>query len=212
MPKLRNQVQATAATAVPAAIAASQSPGGAGLVTINGSAVTAGVATITPQPVVITSAGNDSGITFTVTGTDANGTPISEVVTGSNGATASSINQFATITSVRVSGATAAAITIGTGAIQYSPWLIIGAQRNNFTYQVRSFLPAGTAAANYDIQTTSDQNLMINNGQFADDIDTVAAALTGNASSFPNAPWEGIRLKVNTGGPVILRVLESRTA
>lgn len=208
MPKNRNQVVASAAIAAPASIAASQTPVGAGALTLTASPV---VLTGGQQPVTITSAGNDSGITFKITGTDYGGSPISETLTGANTGVATSALQYGSVSSIVVSGASAAAVTAGTGVAQYSPWLIIGAQRNNFTYQVRCFLPPG-GSGNYDVQTTSDINLMNQSGGFADDIDTVAAAQTGNLSSFPNAPWEGIRLKVNTGGPVTMRVLESRTA
>jgi hypothetical protein len=164
-----------------------------------------------PQSVIVASAGNDSGINWTVRGFDYGGSPLTETIAGGNIGNASTVNLFAAVTSISASGATAAAVTAGTGAAIYSPWLIVGAQRNEFSYQVRCFLgPA--ASANYDVQATSDINLMNQVGGFADDIVTVAAAQTGNLSSYPNAPWMGFRLKINSGGPVTLRILENRTA
>lgn len=212
MPKNRNQSVVSAATVSANGIALSQTLGGAGPVTLNGSLAAAGVATLpAQQPITIASAGNDSGITFKISGTDYGGSPISETLTGANIGTATSALQYSTVTSIVASAATAAAITAGTGVAQFGPWLIVGAQRNEFSYNVRTFLaPSGTA--NYDIQATSDINIMNETGGFADDIVTLAAAQTGNLSSFPNAPWMAYRLKVNTGGPVTLRILENRTA
>lgn len=71
--------------------------------------------------IIITSAGNDTGITFTISGTDWNNDPITEVVTGASGTAASSVLNFKTVTSVLTSGATAGAVTVGTNAIAESP-------------------------------------------------------------------------------------------
>jgi len=213
MTEARNQEIVSAAVVNANGIALSQTLGGAGPLTLNGSLATAGVATLSTQqqPITITSAGNDSGITFKITGTDYSGSAVTETLTGANVGVATSALQYVKITSIVASGATAAAVTAGTGVAQYGPWLIVGAQRNDFQTNVRCFLAPG-GAANYDLQATSDVVLMTQVGGFADDIDTLLAAQTGNISSFPNAPWAGYRLKVNTGGPVTLRILENRTA
>jgi len=65
-----------------------------------------------------TSAGNDSGITFTIVGitvADAlTGNSTTEVVTGANANTADSSNFFAKVTSITASGASAGNVSIGT--------------------------------------------------------------------------------------------------
>jgi hypothetical protein len=102
-------------------IAASQSPGGAVDLTLNGATVNslsgAAVAYLpTLSRVYITSAGNDSGRTFTVYGTIFSLTgPVSvvETVTGANTNTVSTTKQFQTVTRVAISGASAAAVTVG---------------------------------------------------------------------------------------------------
>jgi hypothetical protein len=109
-------------------VAASQTLGGAGAVALvsgiaGKTAGTPGVA----QPTVtqtgygvhcphlyITSGGNDSGITFTVLGYRYDGSPFTDVVTGSNSTIVSTPNGFQSIISVTASGATASTITIGT--------------------------------------------------------------------------------------------------
>jgi len=67
--------------------------------------------------VVITSAGNDSGITFTIRGLrvgDLTNTVVSEVVTGANATTATSSNYYARVDSITASGASAGNVKIGT--------------------------------------------------------------------------------------------------
>lgn len=247
MPKNRNQVTASAQTAVPAAIAASQSVSAGALVLLNGSAAIstgqnlgattvgspggplaktqilvpgAGLpvsnATVVPlspaQNVVITSAGNDNGVNFTISGLDYGGSPISEVLAGGSGATvATSALLYSQVNSIKASAGTASTITVGTGAALYSPWLILGAQRNHYQWLLRTFLPSG-GSANYDIQVTSDINIMNQVGGYADDVNGIVTGQTAAYSSANDVPWEAIRLKMNTGGPVTMRVLESRTA
>lgn len=66
---------------------------------------------------IITSAGNDSGITFTITGIkvgDLTNTVVSEIVTGANATTATSSNFYARVDSITASGASAGNVKIGT--------------------------------------------------------------------------------------------------
>jgi hypothetical protein len=69
----------------------------------------------------ITSDGNDSGITFTITGTDVNGKALSETITGPNSTVVYSTNStaanFKTVTKIATSAATTGNITIGTAAV-----------------------------------------------------------------------------------------------
>jgi hypothetical protein len=103
-------------------ICASQSPGGAGNLTINGALATGGVAYLgQPTQVYITSAGNDSSRTFTVYGTSYSdgGTGIYaqvETVTGANASVVQTNSKFFTVTRVAISGASAAAVTVGRGS------------------------------------------------------------------------------------------------
>jgi hypothetical protein len=112
---------------------------GAGTLVLNGSLVStgttvangvlapSGVAVLdTPRRVIFTSSGNDSGITFTVTGTDVNGNTQTEVVTGSAGVTPSAtVLDYKTIGPIVASGASAGTVAIGTtsGPIAASPWV-----------------------------------------------------------------------------------------
>lgn len=95
-------------------IALTQSAAGAANLTLNGAAVTSGVATLaTPRNVTITSVGNDAGITFTVTGTDQYGDPLVEQITGPNATLAAGKKAFKTVTKIATSGASAGNVTAG---------------------------------------------------------------------------------------------------
>ena len=65
------------------------------------------------QLVTILSAGDDSGITFTVVGTDAVGDAQTEVVTGANAGTATSSGYFNTVASITTSAASAGNVSAG---------------------------------------------------------------------------------------------------
>jgi len=73
--------------------------------------------------VIVTSGGNDTGITFTLAGTDWFGSPISEVITGASGAAASSVLSYQTVTSVLTSGAVATTVIVGTNTVADSSWV-----------------------------------------------------------------------------------------
>lgn len=91
---------------------------GAGTLTINGALATGSEVELSSgRQVTITSAGNDTGVTFTVTGTDVNGAAQTEAITGASGAAATSTKYFKTITEIANSAASAGAVTAGINAL-----------------------------------------------------------------------------------------------
>ena len=144
----------TLANAVVGAICASQTPGGAGNLLINGTLASGGVATMAAQQIIgITSAANLSGITFTITGTDDAGRTISEVLTGPNIATVQSVFNYRTVTRIAVSGAAAGALTVDT--LQTGASLEVVVDR----YISPTSISIGvevTGVINYSIQWTLD--------------------------------------------------------
>ncbi len=105
------------------AIALSQSLGGAGALTLNGALVSGGVATLDkPRRVTLTSAGNDSGLTWTVTGTDRHGIAQSETLSGGNATAVTTVLDYATVTGISGSAATAGNVTVGTSSVASSQW------------------------------------------------------------------------------------------
>ena len=70
----------------------------------------------TARPITLLSAGDDSGITFTVVGTDVHGDAQSETVTGADTGTATSSGYFATISSITAVGNPAGNMSAGINA------------------------------------------------------------------------------------------------
>lgn len=99
-------------------ICLSQSAAAAQALTLNGSFVSGGVATLdsdgNPKQVVITSVGNDRGISFVITGTILPSVTGSETLTGANAGVAGSTNVYYTVTGITTTGATAGAVQAGT--------------------------------------------------------------------------------------------------
>lgn len=104
-------------------IALSQSPLAAGFLTLNGSTVSGGVATLdTQRRVILTSGGDDHLRTATIIGGDDTGNAIKDQFALTNGGVAASSLDFKTINSIYVDGATASTITAGTNTVGSSPW------------------------------------------------------------------------------------------
>lgn len=199
--------------------------GGAGAVVLNGSTVSGGVATLdVARRVIFTSSGNDTGITFTVTGTSNTGNTRSEVVTGANAGAASTVLSYKTITSVVASGAAAGTVSIGTNGVAESPWV-----------RLDDYAPAPTAiqctasgTVNYTVQSSlDDPNTVSNNPNtgpgagtvdgmtlagmtWVNSSDTAAVGATGTIqSNFLFAP-KFARILLNSGsGSVTATFLQS---
>ena len=97
-------------------ISTTASISGAAALTINGTLTSGGSYTSGDnigQLITITSAGDDSGITFTIVGTDAVGDDQTEVLTGADTDVATSSGYFNTVASITTSASTDAAVTAG---------------------------------------------------------------------------------------------------
>lgn len=101
------------ATSVDNSLFAAASLSSSGAITL----ITAGKTLDVPRALIITSAGNDTGITFTVTGTDAYGVTTVETITGANAGIAAGKKAFKTITSITRSGSSAGTVKIGFGDV-----------------------------------------------------------------------------------------------
>ena len=185
-------------------IALSQSVVGASAVVLNGSTASGGVATLdTARRVLITSAGNDSGITFTITGTNWSGSSISEVLTGGNIAAVPSVLDYATVTSIKTSGSTASTITVGTNGVAASPW----ARMDEYMWPDVSIQCNVTGTVIYTVQSTLDDPNDASNAVAAASVvwvnttDTLAVnATTSLQTNFGFTPrWFRVLLNSGTG-------------
>lgn len=128
-----------------AVVGASHSPG-AGAILIDGSAATAGVATLgAAQKITLVSGGNDTGVTFTITGTDADSLAQTEAVVGANAGTATGTKYFKTVTGVTASGAVATTLSLGCAIASVSPTFLWTKQAQPALVTVAVVLNSGTA-------------------------------------------------------------------
>lgn len=116
--------------------------------TLNGSLVVAGVGTPdAPRRVIIASGGNDSAITFTITGTnrpEMQGSALVETLTGTNGGTAVSTQDFATVTKIVSSAAAAGNVTVGTNGTGSGPWVPWDTYQTDFLVTCVGYVLAGS--------------------------------------------------------------------
>lgn len=70
-----------------------------------------------PRNVIITSSGNDTGVTFTVTGKDEYGATVVEAITGANAGVAAGKKAFKSITTIANDVAAAANVKVGFGNV-----------------------------------------------------------------------------------------------
>jgi hypothetical protein len=140
------------------------------IISITASGATSGAITVghygtatldVARQILITDGGNDTGITFTLTGTDWYGSPITEAVTGASGATATSVLDYKTLTSISTSGAVATTVTIGTNGVAHSPWVQFDPYAATAPIAIQC--TPSSAGANYTVQQTLDDSTTLNN-------------------------------------------------
>ncbi len=203
--------KSTTTTCTPTAVdadgvCASQSPG-AGAILINGALAAAGVATFgAAQLVRLTSGGNDSGITFTFNGTDADGNTQTQTVAGTSASNTDTTLYFKTITSITHTGSVATTILVGNLIGSVSPTLKTDTAINPFNLSLLAQLVSGTATFAADV-TYGDNNpypaLWIEH-----------ATITGKSANFvggQTTPIAGIRLRLtaSSSGNVRLRCVQA---
>ena len=129
----------------------------AGAITVGNS----GTATLDlARRIIITSGGNDTGVTFTLTGTDWNGNPQSETITGANATAASSVLDYLTVTSILSSAAVATTVTVGTNAVAGSPWV----RFDNLAAMAQVAIQCTVSGTvNYTVQQTLEDPNIISN-------------------------------------------------
>ena len=190
-------ISKTLAAASANSIAASQSGTANTALTLTSAVVTLD----TQRRVLITSAGNDSGITFAITGTSESGNVITEKLTGGNVAAVGSVNDYLTVTKIVPSGNTAAAVTVGTSSIGSTPWKNASWNMAPFSLEVETVV-SGTVT--YSLEYTLSKfwepsNSPLSNG-YATNVKTSAVsnatAAAANTFTFPIAGW---RLTVSSG-------------
>lgn len=118
---------------------------------LNGTLVSNGVATPdTPRRVLFTTAANESAKTVTLTGTDYNRSPITEVLALTNVGISQTVLDFKTITAITISAAATGAITVGTSTVASSMWVRL----DEYALPQTSIQVTVSGVVNYTVQQT----------------------------------------------------------
>jgi len=166
-----------------------------------GALVSGGVATFDiARGIRITSTGNESALTFTVTGTDQYGEALVEAIAGPNNTTKDGVKAFKTVTSVAVSGAlTASDVLVGTNDVWGLPFRL-GDVGKFFGMcldgdAVTTTLVAGLAATGVSTATTADVRGTVIPGTAANGTRVFTAMMivdhTSKAKAFGTAQYGG---------------------
>lgn len=213
-----SRIQSTSLTLAAAdadGISTSQTPSGAGNLTITGALASGGVATMDIQrKVLFTFAADESAKTFVVTGTNQFGVAISETVTGTD-STAITILDYKTVSQISVSAALTGAVTVGTTTKASSVWI-----------PVRSDLELFLVSCSCEISSGGSLTYTLQHCIHADPPNEAATATTltvfnNDDSSLVNAttskvgnyivPITAVRVNVTafTSGTVTLKVMQA---
>lgn len=185
-------------------VAQSQTPSGAGNLTLNGVAVSGGVATFdTARRVILTFAGNETGHTFVVYGTDkvSGGNAIYESIAGTTAGVVSSTRDFGTVTRVSISTAATGAIKVGTNGVGATQWISSNYHVAPVNWSIACDV-SGTV--NYTVQYTYDDFWTLLPGQTQADVptawpDPVLNSDTTDGETTFNFPITGWRVQINSG-------------
>lgn len=199
-------------------ICLSQTPGAGGNLVLNGALASGGAVGFgnTPQGIAtqgyhaylidITSAGNDSGRTFTITGTDQDGKAQTEARAGPNVATVTSVKFWRSISSIAIDAASAGALTLGINA---------AGQFVSQTVPLDLYEPQTTIAAdisgtiNYDVQKAFERPTA---GETPNWVAGGLATQTADANTAYTSGVGAVRLKVNSysaGATAKLQIIQS---
>ncbi len=138
--------------------------------TIGGALASGGVAVFdVPRNVVVTSAGDETGTVFTITGTDEYGNVLVEDITGANAGAAAGKKAFKTVTAVDVDGDSTSTVTVGSGDVLGLPVMLpetklvlaelqdgVAATAGTLVAGVRT--AGGATATDGDVRGTYDPN------------------------------------------------------
>jgi len=187
-----------------AGVCASQTPSGAGELTLDGSLISGGILTLaTPQHISVSCAGSDAAKTFTVTGTDFIGAALSETIAGSAGSITNGTKNFKTVTSVTVSAATAGAVTVGVLGVLETPWIPLNVQVTPFSYSYQVDIGTATFTVEGTLDNTQDNSIPT---PF-----TVQSSGSADVTGSATAPVMAVRVKITafTSGAITFRVLQA---
>lgn len=190
-------------------IAQSQTPAGAGNLTLNGVLASGGAVTLTYQQIVaVYSGSNIAARVFTVYGTNSDGVEISETITGVNNSTVSSVLNYKTVTRVAVDAATGAAVEVGITGVGATKPIPLD---NYVSPADTSLVVEISGTANATVQYTASDVFSLANAQSSTGLvwidHPVLTGVTATTDSNLSVPLGAVRLKVNSGTDTVKLVI-----
>lgn len=156
----------------------------------NGTAVIADLGSA--RQILLTFGTDDTGNSYTITGTNAAGNPLVEVVAGDE-TTATTVNHFQSVTNITAAGASAGTVTVGTNGIGSSEFVSINYHAQPVNISAAS-VTSGTVS--YTLQWTyDDPNVTVPQTWFDD---ATATSKSANFVTVMNDPVFGGRVVVNS--------------
>jgi hypothetical protein len=188
-------------------LAASQTLTGAGFLTLVASSI------VPARFVTITSAGDDSGVLFTITGVGPNNETQTETVSGANAGAVTSTKTFAFVESIFADGATDGAVEAGVAQSGYSQWIPLDIYTPN---QVTTLSATVSGTIDYSIEYTNEDPF---DHSFTHQVVPHPAAggaftaATTSQTHFTTTLMRAVRYKVNSGdGSIRLTITQQSTA
>jgi hypothetical protein len=164
----------------------------------------------TARRILLTTSADDTGDTFTITGTDWNGAIISESLVGVNNSTTYTVNDYKTVTSIWTSGASSGTITFGTNGIASSRPIFL----DRYALAPTSLQANVSGTVNYTVQQTLDDPNVVGYSSMTwvnyPDSSMAAATATaqGNYAYVPVCTRITLNSQTNPGY-VVYRVLQA---
>jgi hypothetical protein len=189
-------------------ISLSQTPAGAGNLTITGAAAVGGVGILdTARQVILTFAADETGHTFVVYGNtraDGTGNPIQETIAGTTAGVVASAYDYGRVSRVSISAAATGAIKVGTNGVGDTEWVLVD---QNLDPTSLSIMVDVTGTVNYTVQYTYDQIMGYYDpgGAWTNTYpskifdDPVLAAATIDGETTFNNPVNAWRVRINSG-------------
>lgn len=180
-------------------VGASQSPG-AGAILINGTLASGGVATLGAAALItLVSGGNDTGITFTISGTDSNGRVQTESTVGASAGTKTSTKYFKTITGIAHTGSVATTLSVGNAIDSVSNTVTPNLNTSPIAIGIGVTLVSGTAT--YKVQHSYQDGRLSHPTLW---FDNTAGAKSASSEATYSAPVSCIRLLLSASSSAVL--------
>lgn len=178
-------------------IVSAQSLNVSGAITLDGSLVVSGVATLTVPAYLTVFSEKSATVSFAVTGTRPGGGTQTETIALTASGTVTGSLAFATVTQITASAPTSATISVGNAVTGYTDWIPLDIYTPN---QVTNISAKTSGTVNYSVEYTNEDPFDRSIQQLA--VPHPNASLTGasgDETQFTTTLMRAVRLKINSG-------------